>query len=290
MPGSKDSTRTEGWARRGTSPRPGSTLTSSHKNRTGSAPLASRQTQRASTSKRAKPKTGPPGHRLLDTSNLLRRTIGSRSRRTPPMRHGGHGGPLVACPARNLGCHQAVHALAGPAGRDEQDRSRLADAATEASRRCRAITPKRRLLAGRSSSRRKSRSRSRNSVTSAGRERDTPRARRGRCDRAAGDGVSRRRLLAQGADAEHRQRRHPGPGPPRQWPAERHQARMDKGMYSFMRRMLASEAGHALYKHRKATVEPVSAQIKFNRKINHSNAEAAPPRYRNGGWSRPRTT
>ncbi len=42
----------------------------------------------------------------------------------------------------------------------------------------------------------------------------------------------------------------------------------DKGMYSFMRRMLASEAGHALYKHRKATVEPVSAQIKFNRKIN----------------------
>jgi transposase len=42
----------------------------------------------------------------------------------------------------------------------------------------------------------------------------------------------------------------------------------DKGMYSFMRRVLASDAGHALYKHRKATVEPVFAQIKFNRKIN----------------------
>jgi transposase len=42
----------------------------------------------------------------------------------------------------------------------------------------------------------------------------------------------------------------------------------DKGLYSFMRRVLASDAGHALYKHRKATVEPVFAQIKFNRKIN----------------------
>ncbi len=43
---------------------------------------------------------------------------------------------------------------------------------------------------------------------------------------------------------------------------------MGQGMYAFMRRVLASEAGHALYKHRKATVEPVFAQIKFNRKIN----------------------
>jgi transposase len=42
----------------------------------------------------------------------------------------------------------------------------------------------------------------------------------------------------------------------------------DKGMYAFMRRVLASEHGHALYKHRKSTVEPVFAQIKFNRKIN----------------------
>jgi transposase len=42
----------------------------------------------------------------------------------------------------------------------------------------------------------------------------------------------------------------------------------DKGMYAFMRRVLASDHGHTIYKHRKATVEPVFAQIKFNRKIN----------------------
>jgi hypothetical protein len=39
----------------------------------------------------------------------------------------------------------------------------------------------------------------------------------------------------------------------------------DKGPYAFMRRVLASDAGHELYKHRKATVEPVFAQNKFNR-------------------------
>ena len=39
----------------------------------------------------------------------------------------------------------------------------------------------------------------------------------------------------------------------------------DQGPYAFMRRVLASEAGHELYKHRKATVEPVFAQNKFNR-------------------------
>jgi transposase len=39
----------------------------------------------------------------------------------------------------------------------------------------------------------------------------------------------------------------------------------DKGPYAAMREVLASEAGHELYKHRKATVEPVFAQNKFNR-------------------------
>jgi len=39
----------------------------------------------------------------------------------------------------------------------------------------------------------------------------------------------------------------------------------DKGPYAFMRRVLASETGHELYKHRKAAVEPVFAQHKFNR-------------------------
>jgi transposase len=42
----------------------------------------------------------------------------------------------------------------------------------------------------------------------------------------------------------------------------------DNGMYAFMRRVLASDHGHTIYKHRKATVEPVFAQIKFNRKTN----------------------
>jgi Transposase DDE domain/Transposase domain (DUF772) len=39
----------------------------------------------------------------------------------------------------------------------------------------------------------------------------------------------------------------------------------DDGMYAFMRRVLATEAGGELSKHRKATVEPVFAQNKFNR-------------------------
>jgi hypothetical protein len=39
----------------------------------------------------------------------------------------------------------------------------------------------------------------------------------------------------------------------------------DKGMYPFMRRMFASDHGGELYKHRKATVDPVFAQNKFNR-------------------------
>ncbi len=39
----------------------------------------------------------------------------------------------------------------------------------------------------------------------------------------------------------------------------------DKGPYAIMRAALSSDAGHELYKHRKATVEPVFAQNKFNR-------------------------
>ena len=37
------------------------------------------------------------------------------------------------------------------------------------------------------------------------------------------------------------------------------------GMYSFMRRVLATPAGHDLYRHRQITIEPVFGQIKFNR-------------------------
>ena len=41
----------------------------------------------------------------------------------------------------------------------------------------------------------------------------------------------------------------------------------DEGAYAFMRRVLASEAGQELYKHRKAAVEPVFAQNKFSRRF-----------------------
>jgi transposase len=40
----------------------------------------------------------------------------------------------------------------------------------------------------------------------------------------------------------------------------------DQGLYAFMRRVLESEAGHALYKQRQAMIEPVFAHIKHNRR------------------------
>ena len=42
----------------------------------------------------------------------------------------------------------------------------------------------------------------------------------------------------------------------------------DKGFYAFMRMVLETDYGKAASKRRKATVEPVFAQVKFNRKIN----------------------
>ena len=39
----------------------------------------------------------------------------------------------------------------------------------------------------------------------------------------------------------------------------------DGGLYAFMRRVLETEQGKALYRRRKATVEPVFGQLKFNR-------------------------
>jgi transposase len=41
----------------------------------------------------------------------------------------------------------------------------------------------------------------------------------------------------------------------------------DKGLYAFMRRVLDSDQGHDLYVKRKATIEPVFAQMKFNRRM-----------------------
>ena len=39
------------------------------------------------------------------------------------------------------------------------------------------------------------------------------------------------------------------------------------GMYAFMRRVLAGELGHQLYRRRQALIEPVFADLKFNRKL-----------------------
>jgi hypothetical protein len=41
----------------------------------------------------------------------------------------------------------------------------------------------------------------------------------------------------------------------------------DGGLYSFMRRVLATPLGRSLYRQRQITVEPVFGQIKFNRNI-----------------------
>jgi len=41
----------------------------------------------------------------------------------------------------------------------------------------------------------------------------------------------------------------------------------DGGLYAFMRRVLSSDAGHALYAKRKHSIEPVFGQIKANRRI-----------------------
>lgn len=41
----------------------------------------------------------------------------------------------------------------------------------------------------------------------------------------------------------------------------------NEGMYAFMRRVLASELGRQLYRRRQALIEPVFADLKFNRKL-----------------------
>ncbi len=41
----------------------------------------------------------------------------------------------------------------------------------------------------------------------------------------------------------------------------------DGGPYAFMRRVLATELGNALYRKRQVSVEPVFAHTKFNRRI-----------------------
>jgi transposase len=43
----------------------------------------------------------------------------------------------------------------------------------------------------------------------------------------------------------------------------------DGGLYAFMRRVLATDRGKALYRKRHATIEPVFGQMKFNRRLDH---------------------
>ncbi len=64
----------------------------------------------------------------------------------------------------------------------------------------------------------------------------------------------------------------------------------DKGPYAFMRRVLTSEAGHELYKHRKATVEPVLAQNKSTEASAGSSDEAEPRSARSGASKQQSTT
>ncbi len=51
----------------------------------------------------------------------------------------------------------------------------------------------------------------------------------------------------------------------------------DNGLYAFMRRVLATEHGQAIYRRRMATVEPVFGQIKYNRRFDrfHRRGRAA---------------
>jgi transposase len=55
------------------------------------------------------------------------------------------------------------------------------------------------------------------------------------------------------------------------------------GLYSFMRRVLHTPAGAALYAKRQGMIEPVFAHTKFNRRSTASNAAAEAPVARNGG-------
>jgi hypothetical protein len=41
----------------------------------------------------------------------------------------------------------------------------------------------------------------------------------------------------------------------------------DKGLYAFMRRVLATDHGQAMYRRRQATIEPVFGHVKFNRRF-----------------------
>ena len=57
----------------------------------------------------------------------------------------------------------------------------------------------------------------------------------------------------------------------------------NKGLYAFMRRVLDSDYGHAIYRRRMATVEPVSASSSSTPGSTASNDEVDPRCARSGG-------
>ena len=80
------------------------------------------------------------------------------------------------------------------------------------------------------------------------------------------DGAGRHRLLALRADRSDRRRRHPGPDPTTvTHPQTRPRPGWDTGRYAFMRAVLDSPAGSALYHQRAQSIEPTFGQIKHNR-------------------------
>ena len=85
-------------------------------------------------------------------------------------------------------------------------------------------------------------------------------------DEAPGRAAGRRRLLARRADATDRRPRHRGPDPARHQPPP--DARGATGTAAATTRcasVLASERGGELYRKRQPMIEPVFAQMKFNR-------------------------
>ena len=54
------------------------------------------------------------------------------------------------------------------------------------------------------------------------------------------------------------------------------------GFYDFMRRVLATPDGHARYRQRQATIEPVFGQVKCNRQIRRFQRRGRAPAGRNG--------
>jgi hypothetical protein len=62
------------------------------------------------------------------------------------------------------------------------------------------------------------------------------------------------------------------------------------GFYDFMRRVLATPEGHAHYRRRQVTIEPVLGELKFNRQIRRFQREAGRRAEANGGSSQRHTT